>query len=159
VNLEQNSKTRLTAAAEALIEAARLEADAAVKSELNTLTRHAADVKSELTALKSLMAEEYRQTHLQRALTLTDSGAFRYVDMCAHPDNRGRDSSKLAADIIKSFLRGYGYNLPAGARIRGKPGEDYGKMFRDKITRQIKDLTQREPRVVQDSNGWIIYYS
>jgi hypothetical protein len=131
---------------------------------MRTLTQHVADVKTELKALKSLMEEEYKQKQLQRALTLTKSGAFDYFEMHNYGSGQ-KESSELAEAIIKSFMRGYGYYLPANAQMERDSVysrnnvEESKKTFRDKITRQIKDLTKREPRLVQDSKGWIIYYS
>ncbi len=69
---------RLAAAAEALLEAANLEADsfaqtklaqnldnlkASLDAKINTLNQHVAGVKSEIGSLKSLMEEEYKRAH------------------------------------------------------------------------------------------------
>jgi hypothetical protein len=133
--------------------------------QINILTQHVAAATSELTALKSLMAEEYKQTQLQRALTLTKSGSFKYFIDGSYQNEKwelvDQDSSELAERIIQSFMQGYGRYLPSDAKVEQQTGnaDEDKKMFRDKITQQIRDLIRREPRLVQDSNGWAIHYS
>lgn len=193
---QKGKKSRLAAAAEALIEAASLEADSFTNKKLaenleslktsfdgnlnevvqkldssnenfdakiNALTQHVAGVKSELNALKSLMMEEYKQTQLHRALSLVNSGSFKYNCNQDSPyyGYTQKDSSELAKSIITSFMSGYGYYLPDNACMEQRPNnaEDGKKIFRDKLCKQIKDLIHREPRLVLDSKRWIIYYS
>jgi hypothetical protein len=103
-----NQKLTLAAAAEALIEAAGLEADAISQKEMlqnldslkasldsnlvtvvqtmkasndnliNTLNHHLTGVKNEINALRSLLEEEKKQKTLYRALDLADVNSFKY---------------------------------------------------------------------------------
>lgn len=82
-----------------------------IKSELKEMKAHVADVNGVLKALKSLMEKECKQTQLQRALSFTDYGSFKY---CC--EGVQTDSSELAKDIKKAFIHYFGCYLPANAQ-------------------------------------------
>ena len=97
-----------------------------------------------------MMEEERKQKTLERARALTKLGLFRYYEEFCYE----KDSSDLAKNTLDWFSLGYGMRLSKDARI-----ERDGKIFRDKFTKQIKDLIQREPRLEKNDDGsWTIYY-
>ena len=170
-------QARLTAAAEALLEAASLETnvltqkglDASLKSsnenfdaKINTVNQHLADVKSEMgvlqteiRAMKKVLQDERRDKRIERALQLTDLESFDYHECVGYT----KKSSDLAKDVLEWFLLGYGYNLPDGT-MQQYPSdyEASKKAFREKFTKQIKDLIGREPRLEENKGVYSIYY-
>jgi hypothetical protein len=193
---EQSAKKpRIAAAAEALIEAACLEADAFTKKKLaenleslkssfdsnlnrvvqkldassenfdakiNTLNQHVAGLKSDIGALRTLMEDEYKQTRLQRALTLVELNSFTYyaITQDYYGATTQKNSSDLTKTIIRWFMLGSGCNLP-DARMEQYPKneEESKKLFRQKLTKQVIQLINREPRLEQSGDKWTIYYS
>lgn len=97
---KSSKRTRLAAAAEALIEAASLESDAKRLTEsltenfdakMNTFNQNVASLNQNIVALKTLLEKDVKQKTLDRA-----------------------QSSETAKTTIKWFLLGYGYVLPDG---------------------------------------------
>ena len=69
---------------------------------------------------------------------MTDTYSFKYyLEWGNNYYGEEKQSSDLATSIIKWFLLGYGYNLPADAmmkeRVNQNEKEDSKKMFREKI--------------------------
>ena len=178
-----SKQARLTAAAEALVEAASLETNALTQkgleaslnsnlnrvvqtmkssnenfdAKINTVNQHLADVKSEIGGLKALLEQERKDKRIERAQKLTHVGSFDYyLDIYS-----SRKSSDLAKEVLEWFLLGYGYNLPDGTMQSGYniDKETSKKAFRDKFKKQIKDLIGREPRLVKKEDGsYSIFY-
>ena len=110
---EKLKNPRLAAAAEALLEAANLEADsfaqtklaqnldnlkASLDAKINTLNQHVAGVKSKIGALKSLMEEECKAKTLERARGLVHLRSFNYCgkDGVLNQYTTQKNSSEIA---------------------------------------------------------------
>ena len=132
-------------------------------AKINTLSQHVIGLKSEMEEVKTLLEHEKKQKTLDRALGLTSFKSFKYYAGGNQYDyGSERQSSDLATSIIKWFLLGYGYNLPADAlmkqRVNQSEMEESKKAFREQIKAQIKVLIVREPRVTVNDGVYTIYY-
>ena len=182
--LSAGKASRLTEAAEALVEAATLEADGATNKEvvaaleslktsfdnkLNTViqkidsSNENLDAKinslnQHLGAIKMMMEEEHKQTRLHRALEYVKLSSFTYLDR-----NGGQGESYfLAKNALMCFSLGHAYMLPHGS-VGEYIDDDVAKSeqaFRNKFSEQMKELINRDPRLVKGENGvWTMYYS
>jgi hypothetical protein len=133
-------------------------------AKINTLNQHVTSVKSEIGALKSLMEEEFKAKTLERARDLVHLGSFNYFTKDFNQYSTQKNSSEIKT-AIAWFSLGYGYTIPDATLERVYASDqkivDQGKKaFREKFTKQIKDLIEREPRLVQEADGrFVIYYS
>lgn len=134
-------------------------------AKINTMNQHLSDVKDEIGALRKLMEDERKQKTLDRARALTSLGSFTYYtdSKDCYRRTEKEDSTALAHDIIGWFSMNYGHNLPDGRMEASRPYEKTEldaskKAFRDNISKQIKDLIQREPRLVFTERRWLLVY-
>ena len=157
---EEKAKSRLAEAAEALAEAATLEADtitnkevvAAIESLKTSFDAKINLLKSDISSMKAIMEEEQKQTRLYRARECVNLSSFIY-----YADGYKKESKDLAKEVLMWFSLGYGYNLPNG---RMSYYEENHQAFRDKFSNQVKALIGRDPRLVKNENGvWTMYYS
>ena len=139
-------------------------------AKIKVLNQHVAGVKSEIVALKTLLEGEMKQKTLERALGLTDLNSFSYYTYSAGHYNYGgqeQKSSEFAKEVLRWFSLGYGAFLPEASlsnegNYSSKSESEkkaFQKAFREKLTKQIKDLIKREPRLVENSDGrYSIFY-
>lgn len=136
-------------------------------AKINTLNQHVHDLKIEMGALKKIMENQTKQKTLKGALTLLDLNSFTYFE-CSNNYANQKNSSELAKTAIRSFMLGYGYNLPSEAtltidhRFSSKSTAEkelLNNAFVDKFAGQIKALIKREPRLAKKENRtYSIFY-
>ena len=167
-------ESRLSNAAEALVEAVLLDAGTASQKELasklealqisfdnkiNTLNQHLVDLKKDMSTMSSSIQEENKQKNLERALSMADVDSFYYYD---YQEGQQNISTFLAQNVIKRFMLDCGYYLPK-AKLSNEDREatdEETMAFRDKFKAHIKFLIKREPRLKKESDGrFAIYYS
>ena len=134
-------------------------------SKMNTLNQQIAGVqnqlaelKGEISALKSLQGNANQRKLLEQALDFTDLESFPYFNNYGVEFN----TETLAETVIKCFILGYGHVISKHYRTKQitTKGEDSNEAFRQKFKEQIKRLIRREPRMVRKENGdYFIYYS
>ena len=178
--LEQPNKERLAAAAEALVEAASLEADAATHKQLaqnldalktsfaSNLNRVVHTVKSsnenfdaKINTLNQNVQDVKNEIVAMKALLeeerkqKTLERALNLTHLGSFEYSNARESSDLAKKVIDWFMLGYGVSLPSNATV------DYrNEDFYEKFKGQMKVLIKREPRLVKEEDGsYFIYYS
>ena len=197
VNMSEGSaKRRLTKAAEALVEAATLDAGTVTNKEvvvaleslktsfdnkfntvvqkidssnenfdakINSLNQHLESVKTDIRLMKEMMEEENKQTRLHRAREYVELSSFTY-----YVGSYGKESKDLAKRALMWFSIDNGINLPNGAMRQnvdyyGANKDEVAKSkqaFRDNFSKQMKELINRDPRLVKGENGvWTMYYS
>jgi len=164
------SSLALSAAAEALIEAASSETNQkqliirldslneSFDDKINTLNKHVTDLKSEMEEVKTLLEDDKKQKTLERASGMSDTYSFNYYNISGSEI----ESSNLAKQAIKWFQLDYGFVLPECTLERNyeeDKKEASIQAFRDQFKRQIKILIKREPRLHKKDNGdWAIFY-
>ena len=182
---EKRKNPGLTAAAEALIEAASLEADAVTQKQLvanleslktsfdSNLNKVVQNIDSSnvnfdakinmlnqhLVDVKSDIGTlKSLMEEEQKQKTLERARDLTELNSFVYYNNGGDkiNSSDLAKTALGWFSLGYGMNLPYGHDC----DEQSKKDFQDKFIKQIKFLIKREPGVERNSNGtWAIFYA
>ena len=133
-------------------------------AKIDKLNQHVAGLKSEVSAIKTLLEEEKKQKTLERALGMTHFGSFNYYicNMNGYNSyNEKKPSSELVKSILQRFSLGFGFTLPLGAPTddpklsRGNESEKKAlhKAIAVKFVKQIKDLIKRKPRLVDKNDG------
>lgn len=183
-----SKKERLAAAAEALVEAASLEADAATHKQLaqnldalktsfdSNLNRVVQTVKSsnenfdaKINTLNQNVQGVKNEIVAMKALLeeerkqKTLERALKLTDLGSFKyhtasEYTDKNSSDLAKTAIGWFMLGYGFQLPKNATVYNNNNRN--EDFYEKFKGQIKDLIKREPRLVKKDDGsYSIYYS
>ena len=186
---QQPSKNlKLAAAAEALVEAASLEADSMTQKQLvqnldslkasfdNNLNRVVQSVKSSnenfdakintlnqhVTGVKEeIIALKTLLEEEKKQKALERALTMTDLESFNYYDNgRTLNTEQLAKTTIKWFMLGYGFTFSSHHRMVGY-GVGYGQTaedFRKKFKAQIKTLIQREPRMVQQDDNNFVIY-
>ncbi len=181
-----SKKERLAAAAEALVEAASLEADAATHKQLaqnldalktsfdSNLNRVVQTVKSsnenfdaKINTLNQNVQGVKNEIVAMKALLeeerkqKTLERALKLTDLGSFEySERNSYNSKKSSDLVKTaiewFMIDYGFILPSNATVYNNRNEDFYEKFKE----HIKKLIKREPRLVKKDDGsYSIYYS
>lgn len=181
---QQPSKNlTLAAAAEALVEAASLEADSMTQKKLaqnldslktsfdNNLNRVVQSVKSsnenfdaKINTLNQHVTGVKEEIIALKALLeeemkqKTLERALSMTDLEAFEYYKGSyqrfSTDQLAKDVIKWFLLGYGFNIPSCYSTKEYSKKEADQAaFRQKFKAQIKTLIKREPRMFQKADG------
>jgi hypothetical protein len=151
-----DKKSKLTAAAKALVEAAGEETSTITSKQINTMNQNISNLRGDIASIKSMLEEETKAKTLERAAALTHLGSFKYNSSRSD----GINSSDLAEKIIEWYSLGYGYNIPGDYYIGHYNDDDKKKKFREQLAEQIGDLIKRKPRIVKDPDGsYVIHYS
>ena len=181
---QQPSKNlTLAAAAEALVEAASLEADSMTQKQLvqnldslktsfdNNLNRVVQSVKSSnenfdakintlnqhVTGVKEeiiVLKTLLEEEKKQKTLERALSlTEIKSFDYFPDRYQNAFSTELLAKTVIKRFLIGYGYNLPSSYSTKKYGNEAEQADFRQKFKAQIEALIMREPRMVQNADG------
>ena len=122
------------------------------------------NMSNSLGIIKSSQEEEMRQKRIERAMSLTYVTSLSYFT-----DKNEYDgiwvSAELAKEVLGSFLLGcYGCNIPTDATLSSFYNKNDGetkaakKAFREKFKKQNQDLTKREPRLVENTDGTLAIF-
>mmetsp|Transcript_24900 Transcript_24900/g.59951 ORF Transcript_24900/g.59951 Transcript_24900/m.59951 type:complete len:125 (-) Transcript_24900:241-615(-) len=116
-------------------------------------------MKSDISAIKSLLEEESRQKTLERAIQHV---AFKSFPCYRYGNDMRVMSNEYAKTALKQFMFHRGYTIPEGLLLLANcsPSEAEKMAFRDKFIEYIGILTKRKPRQVKKyGDGKItIYY-
>lgn len=159
-----NNASKVVSAAEALIKAAWNHVEATSLSLgketvecLNQLSNEIKDLKGQMVKMNDEILKTQR---LEWAITNSDLGSFKYYDK---DDYNPQDSSDFVKDILLAFRRGIGHYIndrsvdPYYVRDNDAEAGEYN--FREKLKKQIHELIGKEPLIVEEEDGYLIYYS
>lgn len=134
------------------------------EAKIDTLNKSNTELKDEMVKLRQESAAQLKEQRLQWALDNASLNSFQY-----YSDGKGNqyESKYLVTSILLSFRRGTAYRIDTyGLSVDQvyKNGTyvyeaKQKKEFCDKLEAQLYDLIGTKPRIEQDNEKYMIWYS
>lgn len=148
------NKGRIVGAVETLIDAAK----GSIDDKLGAMDSKIKCLKDDMKGVKGLLATQEKRQRLEFAISCSSLQEFKYIS----EDGMKTTSSALVQKILKWFVLGYGFHLPADAIVMSTSNNEKRtreELFRLKLMKQLENLIGHKPRLVNNGKGsFTIFY-